>query len=74
MYTQGIPCNECAKVIINAGIKRIIYHNLFVNHGEIWAEAAKYSNTMFKECGLRLTYIDYKLGVKTLVDGKIIEV
>lgn len=25
MYMQGIPCNECTKLIIQAGIKRIFY-------------------------------------------------
>lgn len=26
MYTTTSPCNECAKLIIQAGIKRVVFH------------------------------------------------
>lgn len=27
LYTTLSPCNDCAKLIINSGIKRVVYHN-----------------------------------------------
>lgn len=29
LYTTHSPCNDCAKLIINAGIKRVMYWELF---------------------------------------------
>ena len=29
LYTTLAPCIECAKLIINAGIRRVVYHNLY---------------------------------------------
>lgn len=29
LYTTTSPCNDCAKLIINAGIKRVIYHKAY---------------------------------------------
>lgn len=54
MYVTLFPCNECAKVIIQSGIKEVIY------------ESDKYANTdatiaakmMFDTCGV--TYRQYK--------------
>lgn len=29
LYTTSSPCLECAKAIVNGGIKRVIYHDLY---------------------------------------------
>ena len=54
IYVSLFPCNECAKAIIQSGIKEIIY------------ESDKYANTdgtiaskkMFDECGVTYRQID----------------
>ncbi|OGY08216.1 MAG: hypothetical protein A2782_00355 [Candidatus Blackburnbacteria bacterium RIFCSPHIGHO2_01_FULL_43_15b] len=31
LYTQYLPCEHCAKVLINAGVKRIVYSGIYEN-------------------------------------------
>lgn len=31
LYTTHSPCNECAKAIITAGIKRVVFHQAYKN-------------------------------------------
>lgn len=31
MYTQFLPCGHCAKILINAGVKRIVYSGIYEN-------------------------------------------
>lgn len=62
IYVSLFPCNECAKAIIQSGIKRVVY------------ESDKYSQTdgvlaskrMFKSAGVELVRIDntIKISVK----------
>lgn len=58
MYmTCGLPCCDCSKAIINAGIKKIICksgNNDVV--GDIWKEHKKRSIIMFKECGVEVEF------------------
>ena len=58
--TCGIPCADCAKAIINAGITRIICEaNLsFGAHGSLWEEHAKRSLIMFEEANVRIDYYE----------------
>ena len=76
MYTIGMPCTECAKAIIQAGIKEIVLHdNAIVNfkHGK-WAESCAFSNGMLEEAGVNVRLLCKKLGIQTLVNGKLEEV
>lgn len=51
MYTQGTPCADCARAIIQAGIKKVIVHKQWNEQSsEKWADSAKRSKTLFKEC------------------------
>jgi len=49
------PCNECAKAIIQSGIKRVI--TLKVNN-ERWGSSNKTAKTMFEESGVAFIQID----------------
>lgn len=51
IYVDFFPCNECAKAIIQAGIKEVIYsHNYdHDDHGPEMQAAMK----MFDECGVK---------------------
>lgn len=59
MYlTCGIPCSDCARAIINSGIKTI-YCNSVDSKGsntQLWDEHSKRSLVMFEECGIEVIY------------------
>jgi dCMP deaminase len=63
LYVTLFPCNECAKAIIQSGIKEIIYHQ-DKYHGEISAQASRKMLTMAKvtltQYTGRLPHIEYR--------------
>jgi len=62
MYTNGIPCNNCAFGIINAGIKEVIVDKHWDdNNVDQWEEEAKISSVMFKEAGVKIRFYDGEL-------------
>ena len=57
MYlTCGIPCADCARGIINAGIRRIVCETSGGAIGEKWEEHAARSIIMFNEAGVVVDY------------------
>ena len=74
LYTQGIPCNECSKAIIQSGIKYIVVHKQWPTMIPKWVESCKISEMMFNEADIRITILNNILGVKGYLDGKVIEV
>lgn len=59
MYLScGIPCADCARGIINAGIVKIVCEKELGVKGEQWDEHAKRSLQMFKEAGVKVEYYD----------------
>nr|AAX30382.1 SJCHGC03167 protein [Schistosoma japonicum]CAX73275.1 putative 6030466N05Rik protein [Schistosoma japonicum] len=50
LYSTMFPCNECAKVIIQAGIKEVVYHSDKKNRTAS-NQAAKY---LFKKAGISM--------------------
>lgn len=74
-YTFGIPCNECAKILIQGGIKEIVCHKQWPNMTHsIWEESIQISQIMFKETGINIRWLDNALGLKGYLDGQIINV
>jgi len=57
IYTSLFPCNECAKLIIQAGIKRVV-SPLPVKDGGRWDEAHKLSCVLFHEGGVQKEFVD----------------
>ena len=59
MYMScGVPCADCARNIINAGVKEIVCrkdHGV-MNNPEKWDEISKRSKQMFKESGVSVRY------------------
>ena len=47
LYVTISPCHECAKIIIQSGIKKVVYLEDY--HGKETANMAKY---LFKVCGV----------------------
>lgn len=55
IYVDLFPCNECAKAIIQSGIKEVIY--LCDKYKD--TDNVKASKKLFDECGVRYTQLDY---------------
>jgi dCMP deaminase len=53
--TCGIPCTDCARNIINAGIKTVYCYDDFPAK-EKWIEQREISLTMFFECDVQVIY------------------
>lgn len=75
MYTQGIPCNECAKCIIQAGIFKVVCHECWPNmDSPNWKKAVEITKSMFSEANIETEWFHKPLGLKGFVDGKIIDI
>ena len=59
MYLScGIPCSDCARGIINAGIVRILCERAGGATGIKWVESAERSWDMFEEAGVKVCFYD----------------
>lgn len=59
IYVYGLPvCNECAKAIIQSGIKRVVM--AFSESSSTWNESFKVSKEMFDEVGIEYKFLDLK--------------
>lgn len=57
MYTNGIPCNDCAFAVINAGIKKVVIDKVWDdNNYAQWKEHAERTKIMFSEAEVSLEY------------------
>jgi len=68
IYVDLFPCNECAKLIIQAGIKEVIYlSDSFKDKDGVLREtdAVKASKRMFNECGV--TFHEINLSTSKVV-------
>lgn len=60
MYCSYFPCSDCAISIIEAGIRKIYTTEPDFNHHK-WGESWRISETMFKESGVDVEYIDFSM-------------
>jgi len=51
LYVTLFPCNECAKAVIQTGIKKVIYEQ----DKYATADNTKASKIMFKKCGVKIS-------------------
>lgn len=52
IYVTGLPvCHECAKAIIQVGIKKVVY-DTDIEDGVGWQESCLMALSMFDECGV----------------------
>jgi dCMP deaminase len=76
LYSQGVPCHECAKTLIQAGISNIFVHRQWPNliHVDSWVKSIEISRVMFQEANIPVMSIDRELGITGFLDGKTINV
>lgn len=79
LYCFGIPCADCARAIIQSGIKKVVIHEQWEDVGinknnQKWNESVQRSKDMFDEAGVKIYSLCLELGVETMIDGKIYEV
>ncbi|RLG16245.1 CMP deaminase [Candidatus Pacearchaeota archaeon] len=59
MYTNGIPCMDCARGIVQSGIKEVIVDKEWNDlNSEKWEEHSKRSLEMFEEVGVSVRYYE----------------
>jgi dCMP deaminase len=79
LYSFAIPCSNCAMACIQSGVKTIVLHKQWedrlkeLSHNK-WIDSARYSTIMFNEAFVVIEYFNGVLGIKTLIDGKIVNV
>jgi len=75
MYTNGIPCTNCAKAVIQAGIIEVITDKQWTTDANSkWKEEAEISKQMFFEASVKLREIDVNLvKVVKFVNGQIFD-
>jgi dCMP deaminase len=55
--TSGLPCTDCARAIINTGIKKIYCKRICTTtNKEKWEESQQKSLEMLGECGIDIIY------------------
>ena len=60
MYlTCGIPCADCARGIINAGISKIFIMRGGGAQSKKWEDSAARSNEMFSEAGVKIEWYNF---------------
>jgi len=77
LYVTGIPCMDCARGIIQAGITEVIFHVLKpYERPIIWDEHHNRSIILFNEAGVKLTPYSGNVISKLVVkrDGEDVEV
>lgn len=74
LYTQSTPCNECAKAIIQSGIKQVNILDScekIWNNYQNWAESGQITRLMFAEAGVLLQSFDFFCDDRILIGGQI---
>jgi deoxycytidylate deaminase len=55
-YVHGLSCcHECAKALIQVGVKRVVMHKSFENPR--WSESCTLATQFFEEAGVEVIYI-----------------
>jgi len=59
MYIYGLPvCSECAKGLIQVGIKRVVSTPITDATPETWVESTKLTKEIFQEAGVKYDFIN----------------
>lgn len=80
MYTNGTPCTDCARAVIQAGVVKVIVHKPYEDLSSMaarqksdqsqWKGHNDKSQAMFREAGVELVIFDKPVGAHAYFDGK----
>ena len=75
LYTNALPCADCARGIIQSGIKEVFIHKQFNElcdnaQREQWKGHDHTTFSMFNEANIKVFSVDRVLGCKAYFDGK----
>lgn len=74
LYCPWFACTDCARAIIQAGIKRVVGHQTPRDLSpERWHESMRIADEMLAEADIKITLLDAKLDVAFLFDGNLLE-
>ena len=74
LYTNGIPCADCARGIIQSGIVAVVVDKAWdIDNSPKWAESAQRSLEMFKEAGVTVRYWSGDIVVPKFRCGAVIK-
>lgn len=73
MYTQGIPCADCTRAVIQAGVTQLIVHKQWPLC-EGYKEHKLPARYMLQEAGVIVSYFDQQLGIEGFFDGEKVKV
>jgi dCMP deaminase len=71
MYCNSLPCEDCARAIIQCGIKRFIYHKQFV---KAWNKCRDITMEILSEARVEILGYDNILSIMARADYKDIYV
>ena len=58
IYVYGLPvCSECAKGLIQVGVKKVFIQESSILKNEFWHDSWKASKLMFLECGVEVEVV-----------------
>ncbi len=60
IYVTSMPCPDCARAIIQSGIKMVVTHKVTIDENSpanTWRDKLIYSEEMFKEAGVDCLYL-----------------
>ena len=61
LYATHSPCTDCARAIIQAGIKTVVTNKVIIDENtpqNTWRDKLEYSAQMFKEAGIEYIELD----------------
>lgn len=75
MYTNAIPCMDCARGVVQSGILEVIVDKAWVmDNKSKWEEHAKRTIQMFNEVGVKMRYWEGNLlNIQKFRRGKVIK-
>lgn len=74
LYAPWAACTDCARAIISAGVREVVGLIVLRNATpERWRKTIWTADQMLMEAGVGVRWVNEKLGVAVMFDGRVIE-
>ena len=79
LYTNGMPCTNCCRAIIQSGISEVVLHQQWEDiwngiKKSTWNEHDNKTGIMFNESGIKVRFFDKILEIKCLISEQLSDV